>query len=262
ELVSRVRMEVLGLHWGTGTGKELNMNNRGSGKLHLTYKPLEALDELQLLFLAATAEGECSTSLLESIFSLPAAAIIREMQQLAAIGLVVEGHRQGWGCTARGKRVVAVWAAFGKKPRLAVPVASPDWPLGSGTYAVPYEVETEQDIGLVPESNTRLDTPAALQLIAAQESDQQKGRYRAAVGVAVFAWLLRQPDPVRSAARAEPAGFVCDVTDWQLLATLPPPKPVQRSDPAPSAVKGPSYQEAVPPPSDGLLDKLFRWFFG
>src|SRR5262245_50334040 len=38
--VGRVRTAVLRLHLGTGTGQELHMDNRGSGKLHLTYKPL------------------------------------------------------------------------------------------------------------------------------------------------------------------------------------------------------------------------------
>jgi hypothetical protein len=200
------------------------MAQRGKGKLRLTYRPLEAVDGLQFTLLAATARGACEAGLLEKIVSLSCAAITREMEQLGAVGLVRQESRTSWACTPRGKRVASIGEAFNGQPNITVEVSSADWELGPGDYAVPFEAETAQDVGYLPEEDIRLDQKSALEIVSGnvdngstrRDSERAKRRHSAAVGVLVYSWLTRRPDPVGAVARIEPCDFACHVYDWQI----------------------------------------------
>ncbi len=191
------------------------------------------------------------------------------MEQLGAIGLVRQESRTTWACTPRGKRVASIGEAFHGQTNMTVEVSSADWELGPGDYAVPFEAETAQDVGYLPEEDTRLDQKSALEIVSGhgdngstrRDSERARRRHRAAVGVLVYSWLTRRPDPVGAAARIEPCDFACHVYDWQITHPQGPVRPVQERQ----AARAPSSRAQQVPPvpaAEGLADKLFRWFFG
>lgn len=141
--------------------------------------------------------------------------------------------------------------------------------LGPGRFSVPEEVGTAEDVGYLPEANTRLDLRSASQFLFARDSgngdtksrEQARRRQRAAEGVIFFSWLCRQPDPVRYVAMAEPSCFACQVTDWLASpAEQTKPEPQQLGQ-SPSSVRPVAAHQSESPPQEGLLGKLYRWFF-
>jgi hypothetical protein len=187
--------------------------------LELTYRPLQGMDPLRTLLLASCAAEPCELSLLAQVFCLPPVSLAAELKRLQVYGLAGQLPEQRWAATPRGRRVVAVWEALGRKATKAFAVTPAAWPLGVGEFSVPFEVAAGEAVGRVVELDLHLDERSARAILAGSTSErpgEQAPRYDlrrrlAAEGVLVYGWLRALGGAVAAAAAEEPAAFLCRV---------------------------------------------------
>jgi hypothetical protein len=111
------------------------MATAAEGIISVLYRPLDTMDKLHVLLLAAVSVQTTELFLLEKIFSLPGNVVIKELASLEIYGLVQKMGNK-WKATSRGQRLYSVWNAFQNRSEAEVRTSERQWLLGPGKFAV------------------------------------------------------------------------------------------------------------------------------
>ncbi len=111
------------------------MDTTDDGVVSVYYRPLNTMDELHVLLLAAIDFQNSDPLPLEQVFSMPANVIAKEMSVLGAYGLA-QTVDDSWLLTERGRQIIAVWTLFDKRGNIEVAATRRQWLLGPGEFTV------------------------------------------------------------------------------------------------------------------------------